>query len=151
MLLAVHLRDPERRPERSFVAKLPERGDDAGPDQLDLPEQVRLAGRDLALERVAVLRRPALEDVREVDLVRVEADAREQPLEQLTRLAREREPALILVVAGRLADEHQLRIGVAGAEDDLRPRRRRASSARSRRSRPHTREGGSTRHPSASV
>ena len=113
---------PKERPERSFVAKLPERGDDARSHQLDLPEQVRLAGRDLALERVAVLRRAALEDVREVDVATIEADAREQPPEQLTRLPREREPALILVEAGRFADEHQLRVGVARAEDDLRSR-----------------------------
>ena len=90
VLLAVHLRDPERPAREEPRREVPERGDDAGADQLDLAEQVRLAGRDLALERVAVLRRPALEDVREVDLVPAEADAREEPLEQLTGLARER-------------------------------------------------------------
>ena len=68
MLLTVHARDPEGAAGEKLRREVPERGDDARPHQLDLPEQVRLAGRDLALERVAVLRRAALEDVGEVDV-----------------------------------------------------------------------------------
>jgi hypothetical protein len=79
---------------------------------------VRLAGGDLGLERIPVLRRPALEDVRQVDVVAPEADAREQRRQQLARLSGERLSALVLVEAGRLAHDHQLRVGVAGAEHD---------------------------------
>ena len=51
---------PAGFPESSFVAKLPSVATTLRLDQLDLPEQVRLAGRDLLRERVAVPRRPAV-------------------------------------------------------------------------------------------
>ena len=70
--------------------------------------------------RVSVARRPALDHVREVDVAPLEPDAREQPVEQLSRLTDERHALLVLVEPGRLADEHQLSVGVARAEDDLR-------------------------------
>ena len=79
---------------------------------------MRLARGDLRLERIAILRRTTLEDVREVDVVAIEADAREQSLEQLARLPCERRSALVFLEAGRLADEHQVGIGIAEAEDD---------------------------------
>ena len=49
-----------------------------------------------------------------------EADAREQLLEQLARLADERQPLLVLVEARSLADEHQVGVRVARSEHDLR-------------------------------
>ena len=113
---------PNERPERSFVAKFPSVATTRGRTSVDLAEQVRLAGGDLRLERVAVLRRPALEDVREIHVVAGEADPGEQPLEQLARLLRRTAVPLILVEAGSLADDHQLGVGIARAEDDLRPR-----------------------------
>ena len=111
---------PVGLPESSLVAKLPERGDDLRADQLDLPEEVRLALLDLVRQRVAVPRRPALEHVRDVDVRAGQADALEQPVEQLPGLPDERDALLVLVEAGRLADEHQIGVRVAVAEDDLR-------------------------------
>ena len=107
-------------PERSFVAKFPSVADDARLDQLDLPEQVRLAGLDLVGLRVAVPGRPALEHVGDVDLGALEADAGEQLVEQLPGLTDERDALLVLVEAGRLADEHQVGVRIPDAEDDLR-------------------------------
>jgi DNA polymerase len=52
----------------------------------------------------------------------------QQAVEQLPGLADEREPLLVLVEAGRLADEHEIRLGVADAEHDLRPRLREAAA-----------------------
>ena len=122
LLLAVHARDPERAAGEELRGEVAERRDDARPHELDLAEEVRLAGGDLGLERIAILRRPALEHVREIDRLRREPDSGEQPRQQLPCLPGERQPALVLVVAGRLADDHQLGVGVAGAEDDLAPR-----------------------------
>ena len=122
LLLAVHARDPERPAGEELRGEVAERRDDTRPHELDLAEEMRLAGGDLGLERVAILRRPALEHVREVDRVGREPDAGQELREQLSCLAGEREPALVLVVAGRLADDHQLGVGIAGAEDDLAPR-----------------------------
>src|SRR5207247_2471900 len=88
-------------------------------DQLDLTEQVALAGLDLLWHRVAVPRGPALDHVRDVDVLPGHADSAEELVEELPSLADERVALLVLVEAGRLADEHQLGLGVAHAEDDL--------------------------------
>ncbi len=111
---------PSCLPESSFVAKLPSVAIDARLDQLDLPEEIRLARLDLVGHRVAVAGRAALDDVGDVDLGAGEPDALEQPVEELAGLADERVALLVLVEARRLADEHQVGVGVAHAEDDLR-------------------------------
>ena len=51
----------------------------------------------------------------------LEADLGQQLVEQLAGLADEREAQPVLVGARRLADEHQLGVGVAGPEHDLGP------------------------------
>ena len=120
----VHARDPGRLAGEELRREVAERGNKRRLDQLDLPEEVRLAGLDLLGLRVAVAGRAALEHVRDVDVRARETDPVQQLLEQLAGLADERHTLLVLVEAGRLADEHQLGVRVAGAEDDLRPRRR---------------------------
>src|SRR4029079_9401294 len=63
-----------------------------------------------------------------------EADPVQQRLEQLSRLADEGDAVLVLVEPGRLADEHQLRMRIAEAEDHLRSRLgERAAGAGARR------------------
>ena len=62
--------------------------------------------------------RPALEHVRDEHLRAAEADLAEQRLEQLAGGAHERQPLQVLVGTGRLADEHQVGVGIARAEDD---------------------------------
>ena len=111
---------PSCLPERSFVAKLPSVAIDARLDQLDLPEEVRLARLDLVGHGVTVPGRAALDHVRDVDVCALEPDAREQLVEELAGLADERVALLVLVEAGRLADEHQVGVRVTDAEDDLR-------------------------------
>ena len=135
LLLAVHARDPERPPGEELGREVAERRDHLRLDQLDLAEEVRLARLDLVLLRVAVAGWAALEDVRDVDVLAPELDSGEQPLEQLPRLADEGDALLVLVEAGSLADEHQVGVRVARAEDDLRPSLREpaARAARGRR------------------
>ena len=62
----------------------------------------------------------------------------EELVEELPRLADERVALLVLVEAGRLADEHQLGLRVPDAEDDLGAALGKARSACSRRPRPRT-------------
>ena len=50
---------------------------------------------------------------------RLEADPPEQLGEEPAGAADERQPLAVLLRPGRLADEHQVGVGVAGAEDDL--------------------------------
>ena len=105
---------PSGLPERSFVAKFPSVATTLRPDQLDLPEEVRLAGLDLVRLRVAVPGRPALEDVRDVDVVARQADPVEQLVEQLARPAPTNgTPCWSSWKPGRLADEHQVGVGIA--------------------------------------
>ena len=79
-----------------------------------------LTGLDLVWHRVAVPWGPALDHVRDVHVRTGHADPAEELVEELPRLADERIALLVLVEARRLADEHQLRVRVADAEDDLR-------------------------------
>ena len=72
------------------------------------------------------MRRPAglplevLDDVRDVGELAVDARLLERPVEQLAGGADERPAGEILLVAGLLADEHQLGLGPSLAEDGLR-------------------------------
>ena len=49
----------------------------------------------------------------------LQADLVQQLVQQLPGPAHERDPLQILVAPGRLADEHQVGVGVAGPEDEL--------------------------------
>ena len=60
---------PSRLAGEQLRREVAERRDDLRPDQLDLPEEVALAGLDLLGLRVAVAGRAALEHVRDVDVV----------------------------------------------------------------------------------
>ena len=68
---------------------------------------------------IAVLRRPALDDVRDVDVVARQLDRLDDLRQQLAGAADKRHALLVFVGAGRLADEHQVGRWVADAEDDL--------------------------------
>ena len=65
---AVHARDPGRLAREQLRREVAERRDELGPDQLDLAEQVRLAGLDLLRMWIAIPRRSALEDVDHEDV-----------------------------------------------------------------------------------
>ena len=60
-----------------------------------------------------------LDDVGDVDGVAVDAGLDEGPVEQLARRSDERMAGQVLLVAGLLAQEHQLGSGLAFAEDGL--------------------------------
>ena len=66
--LAVHAGDADLLAREQLRREVAERRDDARLDQLDLPEEVRLAGLDLVGHGVAVAGRAALDDVRDVDV-----------------------------------------------------------------------------------
>ena len=112
---------PVGSPRSSFVAKLPERADDRRLDQLDLAAagsrwQCSISvGCGSRLPGGRHLRTLAMK----TSLAR-EPDLPSSCVEQLARLADERQALLVLVRARRLADEHQVGVGVARAEDDLR-------------------------------
>ena len=64
LVAAVQPRDPGRVAAQQLRREVPERADDARLDELDLAQEVGLAGLDLGRVRVAVAGRPAFQDVR---------------------------------------------------------------------------------------
>ena len=80
--------------------------------------------------RVAVAGRPAFEDVRDEHVRARQPDLAEQRVQQAAGLADERQALLVLVGARRLADEHQVGVGVARAEHDGGPGRGQLRAAR---------------------
>ena len=112
----VHLGDPSLVAAEQLGREVAQRADDSGPDDLDLPEQIRPAGVDLLRPWVAIAGRAALEDVGDEDQLARHADGFEQLLEQLAGLADERSALLVLVVARGLSDEHEVGARIALAE-----------------------------------
>ncbi len=128
--LAVQSRDAGRIAAQELRGEVAERADHARRDQLDLAHEVARAVLDLGRQRVAVAGRPAFQDVRDEDVRAREPHSGEQLVEQPARRADERDAALVLLRARRLADEHQVGVRVARAEDDLRARARQLRAAR---------------------
>ena len=116
---AAHAADPNPAAGQQLGGEVAQGGDHARLDQLDLAMRVRLAGLDLDRLRIAVARRPAPQYVGDPDLVAAHVDLLEQLGQQRPGTTDERQPLAILLGARRLADEHQLGVGVAAAEDDV--------------------------------
>jgi hypothetical protein len=68
-----------------------------------------------------VFRRPALEDVTDIDVVPSSVDCHQDLIEKLTGSADERLPLQVLIPAGRLTDKYQIGIWITDAEDELCP------------------------------
>ena len=73
--------------------------------RLDLASEIARALRDLVGVRIAVAGRPALDDVRDVDIATRQTDGGQHGIEQLAGAADERLSAGVLFGAGRLPDE----------------------------------------------
>ena len=102
--VAVDARDRVAREELGH--RVPAEGDDDPRTQnLEMATKPNVAGGDLLGQRIAVLRWAVTDDIGDEDLAAVEADAREQLVEELAGRAHERPSLQVLVVAGRLAEE----------------------------------------------
>ena len=111
-LLAAQLRDALLGVEEQLGGEVAERDDDRGSMNSSCASRY---GRHASISsglRVAVARRPALHDVRDVHLVAVEPDALDQAGEQPAGAADERLAVEVFLLARALAHEHQ--VGVAG-------------------------------------
>ena len=107
-----------------------EADDDFRADQRHLVAQPADAGLLLLGQRVAVLRRAAFDDVRDVDVhFAVQIDGGEHLVEQLSAAADERLALQVLVFARALADEHDLGTRISNADDHVRARLAQAAPA----------------------
>src|SRR5215210_5798926 len=121
---AAVLGDPEVLVYDRLRGGTAEAEDDLRLDGLDLALQIGIAGPYLCGLRLAVLEpaalldgRAALHDVRQVDLLPGQVHGRQYVVEELARPPDERQSGRVLVLARSLADEHQRRVGISGAED----------------------------------
>ena len=99
----------------------PQTDNHLGADDAHLLAQMADAGGFFFRERVAVVRRAAFDDVRNIYARTVEIDHFKHIVEQLTGGADERLALQILLLARSFADEHQLALGIADAENDVVP------------------------------
>src|SRR3984893_2643692 len=107
--------------EQCLYGEGSEADDDARLDYVDLPEQERLARRDFVQLGIAIFRRPALDDVADVDLGPRHSHAALDDIgQELPGASYERLAARVFVGARRLAHEHQLRVRIADAENEIR-------------------------------
>src|SRR6185312_7641547 len=78
-------------------------------------------GFTLVTLRSPIARRPALDDVRDINIFAPQAHRLDHIVEQLAGTAHEGLALLVFVSARRFADEHQLRPRIAHAENNLFP------------------------------
>src|SRR3990170_777929 len=116
--LAVHLADGVARGEPG-QGVAPQAHDDPGLYQLDLPLEVLSAGIDLPGQRVAGVRRAALDDVRDEHLVAAQADGRDEFVQEASGRADEGTRLLVLVEARRLAHEQHFGVRWAFTGDSV--------------------------------
>jgi len=115
----VHARDASVGAREQLGREVAERADHLWLDELDLPVQVGPAGVELVRLRVTVARRSALEGVADKHVLPRQPDLPQELVEQLAGAAYERQALEVLVMAGRLADEHQVGVRVAVSEDHI--------------------------------
>src|SRR5688500_12695861 len=124
------LADRELGVEERLRGECSERDDDLGTNQLELAYQIRAARGDLAGCRVAIARRSVLEHVADEHVFPAQVNRRQNLRQELTRLADERSPGLVLGRAGRFADTDEVGVGISLAGNRvLRRREQRAARA----------------------
>jgi hypothetical protein len=94
-----------------------QRHDERRVEDLQLTFEVGAAGRHLIRLGVAIPGWPAFDDVGDEDLLALPAHEAEELFEEIAGGAHERPPLAILVLAGSLPDEDDLRVRVTFARD----------------------------------
>ena len=104
--------------QNSFRREGSKRANDARADELDLPRQDGTARGDLQRLGISVARRPALQDVRDVNFVTLEIHSEKDLIQKLSRRADERLPLQIFIAARRFPDQHELRLWISHTEHE---------------------------------
>ena len=145
--LSAQLPDALGRLEQQLGGEVAQRDDHPRVDELDLLGQVRPARLDLLGRRVAVLGRPALDDVGDVALGPGQADLLpHEAVEQLARAADEGLAGQILLAARALAHEEQIGRRRAHPEHHLGPALGQRAERARRRGDAQPLEGVDVRH-----
>ena len=104
---------------RFFAATAPERDNHLWLDHCNLAHEKWRAGVALIAFGRAIAGRAAFHDVRDVDLFAAQSHGLDHVVEQLSGAPDERLSLRIFIRARAFADEHQVRMRIADAEDDL--------------------------------
>src|SRR5262249_49930890 len=78
-----------------------------------------ITGGDFIRFGITIFRRPAFEDVADVNIFTLEVDGLDDLRQQLTRPADKRQTLLVFVIPRSLADEYKFSTGISGPEDDV--------------------------------
>ena len=105
---------------QALEREAPEGDDDSRLDDFNLAANVRTACVELVLLGIAILGRPAFHHISDVDVVACQMHRFDDVGEKLPRPPDERFALDVFVAARRLADEHQIGVGIADAENNLR-------------------------------
>ena len=111
MPVAAHLGNRNLALKQRLHGELAESDDDLGTDEIDLFSEKRLAGGDFIRFGIAIFRRPAFDDVCDVNVVALEPHTFGDDVGQKLAGASDKGLALKIFVAPRpLADKHQLSV-----------------------------------------
>src|SRR3990172_9709730 len=106
--------------QQGLHGELSQRDDDLRSNEIDLFLQERFAGRHLVRLRIAVLGRPALDHIGDINVLALHSHSLGDDVGQkLPGPADERLSLQIFIAPRPFTDEHQLRLGMAHAEDDI--------------------------------
>ena len=114
-------RDAEILPDQRHGGDPAQTDDELRIDQGNLPIQPGTAGGHLGRLRIAVVRRPALHHVRNINPAPVEVDHLQHRVEKLPRGADKGNALQVFLLSGPLADEHEIGMLVPDAEDKVVP------------------------------
>src|SRR5215207_2171349 len=117
--LAAQLPDGLLRVQQRLRGEGAPADDDLRLDELELPDEVRAARRDLVGRRVAVAGRAVLEHVGDEHILAPQLDRRKDLRQQLAARADERASRLVLGGPGSLADTDEVGVRVALARDGI--------------------------------
>ena len=113
--------DAEVLPNQAHGGDAAQTDDDLGVHQGDLPGQPGVAGLLLHIQRVPVPGRAALDDVGNIHLLPVQVNHFQHIVQQFSCRAHKRDALQIFLLPGPLADEHDFRLLIAHAENQLVP------------------------------
>ena len=102
---SAQLRNRRRDLKHGLRGKGAETADDFRTDGGELSSQKWIAGRDFVRFGIAVVRRPAFQDVADVDVFALEIDGFDDLREKLAGASDERQTLLVFVEARRFTDE----------------------------------------------
>jgi poly(A) polymerase len=126
-MLPPYLGDSDLLAQKSLGGKVTQGADHAGFNEFDLFPEMGHAGLNLDGFRISIFRRPAFQDVRDVDILASQPDRGEEFAQQLPGLTDEGPALPILVETRRLSDKQDSGVGVPFAEDELGPGTREAA------------------------